>query len=127
MITNVGTAQEIDKRDLYYICSPLSDKKKYNQIINMNKAKIYADLVAKEYDCRTIAPHSFLPKYLIDDIPEERNIALKFGLEILTVCKKLVVCGERIREGMQLEINFAKAHNIDIIYFKKAINNVKED
>lgn len=104
-----------DTRDLYYVCSPLRAETKLKEQINSKKAKLYEELVAEKYDCRAIAPHSFLPKYLDDFNREERMLAIKIGMEILATCKKLVICGDVISEGMQTEINFAKAHDIEVI------------
>ena len=60
----------------------------------MHMATYYSWFVAVEFGGRTIAPHSFLPEYLDDHIPQERQVALDFGLSILKICKALVVCGD---------------------------------
>ena len=60
-----------------------------------------------------IAPHSFLPEYLDDSIPEEREAGLAFGLSVLRLSKAIIVCGSRISSGMQGEIKMAG--ELDII------------
>ena len=102
------------KEDLVYICSPLSAPTKAMMKRNMSKAGIYAKQVALYWGCRAIAPHSFLPDYLDDTIPQEREIALEFGLSILKICKALVICGDVISSGMQGEIRRAKELGIPI-------------
>lgn len=70
------------KNDIVYICSPLSAPTKEGIRQNMEKAAHYARLVSGTFGCRAIAPHSFLPEYLDDNIPEEREAGLAFGLSI---------------------------------------------
>ena len=95
------------KNDLVYICSPLSAPTEQGIRQNMEKAAPYARLVSGTFGCRAIAPHSFLPEYLDDNIPEEREAGLAFGLSILKLSKAIVVCGSRISSGMRGEIRLA--------------------
>lgn len=104
----------MDKKELVYICSPLSAPTREGIQKNMNKAAYYTALVAKEFDCRAIAPHSFLPEYLDDSIPEEREVALAFELSVLKIAKAMVVCGKRISSGMNGEIKKAKEWGIPV-------------
>ena len=97
----------MDKKDIVYICSPLSAPTKEGIRQNMEKAAHYARLVSGTFGCRAIAPHSFLPEYLDDNIPEEREAALAFGLSILKLSKAVIVCGNRISSGMRGEIKMA--------------------
>lgn len=100
------------KNDLVYICSPLSAPTEQGIRKNMEKAAYYAGLVSGVTGCRAIAPHSFLPEYLDDSIPEEREAALAFGLSILKLSKAVIVCGNRISSGMRGEIKMAGELNI---------------
>lgn len=95
------------RNDLVYICSPLSAPTKEGIRQNMEKAAHYARLVSGTFGCRAIAPHSFLPEYLDDDIPEEREAGLAFGLSVLRLSKAIIVCGSRISSGMRGEIRLA--------------------
>ena len=95
------------ENDIVYICSPLSAPTKEGIRQNMEKAAHYARLVSGTFGCRAIAPHSFLPEYLDDDIPEEREAGLAFGLSVLRLSKAIIVCGSRISSGMRGEIRLA--------------------
>ena len=97
----------MERNDLVYICSPLSAPTKEGIRKNMEKAAYYAGLVSGVTGCRAIAPHSFLPEYLDDDIPEEREAGLAFGLSVLKLSKAIIVCGSRISSGMRGEIRLA--------------------
>ncbi len=97
----------MEKNDIIYICSPLSAPTKEGIRQNMEKAAGYARLVSGVFGCRAIAPHSFLPEYLDDHIPEEREIGLAFGLSILKLSRAVIVCGSRISSGMQGELKMA--------------------
>ena len=102
----------MNKNDLVYICSPLSALTKEGIRKNMEKAAYYAGLVSGTFGCRAIAPHSFLPEYLDDNIPEEREAGLAFGLSVLRLSKAIIVCGSRISSGMRGEIRMAGELNI---------------
>ena len=104
------------KKDLVYVCSPLSAETAEGVRVNMLKAKRYMEEVSKMYNCRAVAPHAILPEYFDDHIPEERMLCINFGLEMIKMCKKLVVCGNVISKGMKKEIELARSLGIDIIY-----------
>lgn len=91
-----------DKKDLVYVCSPLGAKTPEEVRANMVRAREYMDIVSKKYNCRAIAPHAILPEYLDDCVPEERALGLKFGLDLLRICKMVVVCGYIISDGNQI-------------------------
>lgn len=104
----------MERNDLAYVCSPLSAPTREEIAENMRKARSYAELVSAYFQCRAIAPHCFLPEYLDDNIPKEREIALAFGLSVLRISKALVVCGERISSGMKGEIRLARELRIPV-------------
>jgi len=104
------------KKELVYICSPLRADTAEGVRLNMLKAREQMEVVSKIYNCRAIAPHAILPEYLDDHNPEERALGLKFGLDLLKLCKFMVVCGDVISDGMRREIEAAKELGIDIIY-----------
>lgn len=78
----------------------------------MEKAEFYANYISIQFHCRAVAPHGFLPLYLDDSIPEEREIALEFGLSLLKLSKAIVICGNHISSGMEGEIKKAKEWGI---------------
>ena len=98
----------IKEKELVYICSPLSAPIEVQIKENMSLARFYVKVVASQFRCRPIAPHSFLPEYLDDNDPEERKTGLQFGLSVLEISKAMVVCGSRISSGMLGEIRKAK-------------------
>ena len=104
----------IKKNELVYICSPLSAPTEQQMRANMKKASEYAKLVVRQFHCRAIAPHSFLPAYLDDRIPEEREICLAFGIFVLKLCRAVIVCGNRISSGMEGEIRTARECSIPV-------------
>lgn len=103
-----------NKEDRVYICSPLSAPMERLIRENMKDAERYVKKIAISCNCRAIAPHSFLPDYLDDTIPEERKICLEFGLSVLKLCKALIICGDRISSGMKMEILTAMELGIPI-------------
>ena len=104
----------IKKNELVYICSPLSAPTERQIRENMKKASEYAELVVRQFHCRAIAPHSFLPAYLDDRIPEERELCLAFGISVLKLCRAVIVCGDRISKGMEGEIRAARDCKIPV-------------
>ena len=87
-----------------YICSPLSAKTREERLENMMIAKIWLDTISRAFHCRTFASHAYLPLMLDDTIPEERELALSIGKQLLDFCDVLLICGERISSGMKGEI-----------------------
>lgn len=104
----------IKKGDLVYICSPLSAPELSQMRENMHNARFYAKIVSHEFGCRAIAPHGFIPDYLDDNIPREREIGLQFGLSVLEISRAMVVCGSKISSGMLGEIKRAKELQIPV-------------
>ena len=87
-----------------YICSPLSAETDEEMLSNMRNARayMYYAMIVMGYAAR--APHAYLPLLLCDEIPAERAIALRFGLEILEQSDIMLVCGNRLSNGMRGEI-----------------------
>lgn len=106
----------LSQNDCVYICSPLSAPDSRGIEKNMANAIRYCGIVSRTLRCRTIAPHGFLPLYLDDNVPEERKVALEFGLSVLSICKAMVVCGGRISSGMRGEIEHAEKLGIPVFY-----------
>ena len=100
-----------------YICSPLSAPSWELVEQNMLKAQQYMRKVSAKLSCSAVAPHAYLPNLLDDNIPKERELALSFGLRLLELCDCLVICGDRISQGMQGEINKALELGLDILQY----------
>ncbi len=101
---------------LVYVCSPLRASTETEMQYNMAKAREYMHIISQRYNCRAIAPHGFLPMYIDDNVQAERELGLRFGLDLIRLCEKVYVCGDRISEGMRKEINLAQSLGIEIIY-----------
>lgn len=87
---------------LIYICSPLRG----NIEENIQKANEYSRNIALQGDC-PIAPHCVFTQFLNDNVAAERQMGIDMGLELLNHCDELLVCGDRLTEGMQKEISTA--------------------
>jgi len=103
-----------------YICSPYSGDTERNAA----NATRYSRFALK---MRTfpIAPHLFLPNFMNDELPAERELALSFGLRLLYGCKEVWVFGDRISSGMEAEIAAAKRKRITVRYFNANCVEIK--
>jgi hypothetical protein len=105
-----------------YIASPYKGDTERN-VINALKYCRFAVV----QNCFPIAPHCYLPRFMNDDNPAERELALFFGLRLLNGCKELWVFGEQISDGMRGEIDAAKQHHIPVRYFSTDCKEVNKD
>lgn len=101
---------------LTYVCSPLSAPTRAERLANAARATAYMVMAEQEFGDRAVAPHAYLPYLLDDSDPEQRALALEFGLKLLAMCSRIVVFGNRISSGMSGEIEAAKAKGIPVIY-----------
>lgn len=105
-----------------YICSPLSAETREGIEANM----LYARSQCKVYEGRGFhawAPHAWLPEFMDDSDPIHRDMALRFGMEMLANSDAIAVCGSKISSGMKAEILVA-------IQLKKTIiieENLREE
>ena len=102
-----------------YICSPFRG----NTETNIANALRYCRF-AVERGKFPIAPHCYLPRFMNDDNPAERELALSFGLRLLNDCRELWIFGANISEGMKREILAAKWRNIKIKHFNENCEEV---
>lgn len=93
-----------------YICSPLRG----DYAKNIGNAIQYCREVIREGHI-PIAPHLYFTQFLDDAKPDERNIGLKCGLELVKLCDVVYVYGEP-SEGMKAEITLAKQMGIEVVY-----------
>ena len=94
-----------------YICSPLGG----DIAANLEKAKRYAKY-AFECGAAPVVPH-FYAEILDDNDPEQRELGMRAGLSLLWECSECWVFGDRITEGMRMEMRFAQKLNITIRKF----------
>ena len=112
-----------DKGERIYICSPLRSNSSRGLEVNMQAARKYMQYAADKFHKRAMALHAYLPYIFNDDIPFERDLALKLGLDVLDVSDKIFVCGNKISEGMKGEIEHAALNDKEITVFNKEIYN----
>ena len=67
------------------------------------------------------APHLLYPQVLNESNPDERQLGLEMGKEILGWCDELWVFGDTVSPGMQAEISLAQEHEIPVIYINTQV------
>lgn len=98
-----------------FICSPLRGNTE--EIVELNKSYCRSKCEeAVKLGFTPLAPHLYFTQFLDDNIENERDLGINMGLEWLRECDEIWVCGPRISEGMQKEINYALKLGIDIVY-----------
>ena len=65
-----------------YVCSPFRADTREQCEKNLRTARAYMFYANKKMSMNAVAPHAYMPLLLCDEIPAERAIALRFGLEI---------------------------------------------
>ncbi len=100
-----------------YICSPLGADTTEEIHRNMLCAREQMYYSSKLFGIVAVAPHAYLPILLNDTVVDERSLGLSFGVELLSVCQHIFVCGNRISSGMAAEIKYAAKHGIKIHCF----------
>lgn len=104
-----------------YVCSPFSADTSDLTEQNMRAARAYMFYANKKMNMNAGAPHAFLPLLLCDEIPSERALALRFGLELLEQSDVMLVCGNRLSNGMRGEIAKAAVLRMPIIVFDEGL------
>ena len=83
---------------------------------------------AVERGCIPVTPHIYLTQFMDDNVPEERELALKIGSELVLGCSELWAFGiDHPSAGMAAEIELAKAHGILVRNGFEAISELKPD
>ena len=100
---------------LIYICSPFRG----DTAANTEAAQRYCR-DAYEKNCIPVAPHLYLPQFLNDDEPKERDLALRIGLRLIDYCSEVWVHGDRISDGMRGEIDYATTTGKKVVYLPGA-------
>ena len=84
--------------------------------VNTNAAIGYCRYVIDQ-GFMPVASHLIYPQVLNDDNPSERNLGLRFGLALLSVCDEVWVFGE-VSSGVAKEIEVAKRLEKPLRYFE---------
>lgn len=92
-----------------FICSP------YRGDIepNVERAK-KAARIAVHCGYLPIVPHLYFPTFLDDNDEHERIEGIKLGIELMKETDVIWVIGTEITEGMEFELNAAKANRIPV-------------
>ena len=107
-----------ERNNLIYVCSPLNAPTQEGIESNMKKAAHYCEVLEKIIPgSRCIAPHSFIPAYLNDNNPAEREIGLQFGISVLKISSAIIVCGNVVSRGMAAEIKLAAELGIPTYFY----------
>lgn len=109
-----------NKRPLIYICSPFSGEVE----MNLTNARRYSRFAVKR-GYTPIAPHLLFPQFMDDDNAEERRTAMEMDISLLSLCSELWVFGDRVSNGMSMEIKHATETNMKIRYFNNKCEEVK--
>jgi len=104
-----------------YICSPCRADSPDGVIRNMMAARVYMFYAHQYFPGAPVAPHAYLPVLLNDDYEDERELALEAGIRFLGGCGKLLVCGNRLSDGMYGEIMAAAIRKIPVQVFNKEV------
>lgn len=104
-----------------YVCSPFRADTREQREKNLRTARAYMFYANKKMNMNAAAPHAYMPLLLCDEIPAERAIALRFGLEILEQSDVMLVCGNRLSNGMRGEIVKAALLRMPITVFDEGL------
>lgn len=104
-----------------YVCSPLSADRDEDFVQNMRTARAYMYYALKKMNLNARAPHAYLPMLVCDWIPAERALGIQFGLRLLENCELMLICGNRISNGMRGEIEHAVRLGIPMVAFDEGV------
>ena len=110
-----------------YICSPLSAPDNAGILQNMLAARLYSEVASRNLDLVGKAPHAWLPEFLDDHNPTERQIGLDVGIGMLRSADCCIVCGSRVSNGMEAEIELAGRENITVYTFSERSRNLVDE
>ena len=97
---------------LVYICSPYQGDVEHNTQV----AQRYSQFALAQKRL-PIAPHLLFPQFMSAETDATRELALHMGTILLTKCHELWYFGDRISEGMKLELNRARLRGIPVRHF----------
>ena len=97
---------------LVYICSPYQGDVEHNT----QAAQRYSQFALAQKRL-PIAPHLLFPQFMGAETYATRELALHMGMILLTKCHELWYFGDRISEGMKLELNRARLRGIPVRHF----------
>ena len=114
--------KKMNFRPLAFICSPYAGNIEHN----VARARGYCRFAISKNRIPQ-APHLLFPQFMDDGDSDQRNLAIQMGLVLMHKCAEVWVFGERITEGMRIEIDTAKRRRIPIWYFNEKCEVLGED
>ena len=123
-VSEIKVSPPITHPERVYICSPLGAETEKEIFCNMRAAGGYAGYVINKMQYFATAVHAYLPFFYNDKIQKQREEAMNMGMQVLKDSQILMVCGNRISDGMKTEIEYAIKNHKEIITFNR---NVFED
>lgn len=100
--------------NLVYICSPYRAKNDMERDRNIDYAKKLTRATLMRGEC-PVTPHLYMTQCLDEDKPEEREIGLAAGTEILEKCDEVFVGAKYgISAGMKAELKAAAEAGIHV-------------
>jgi hypothetical protein len=106
-------------RPLVFICSPFAGEVKRN----LENARRYCRF-AVDRGAIPFAPHLLYPQFMDDGNPDERELALSFGLRLLYGCEEVWIFGSQLSRGMRLEIHDAKRRGLLMRHFNEHLEEI---
>lgn len=103
-----------------YICCP-EEEPAYVAGIEMLAARAYIREAESEFGVRGIAPHGFLPETLNFRIPEEKRLADQIDQELLSLCNRIFICGNRVTPSMGAAIISAIRLEMPLVVFSRSV------
>lgn len=97
---------------IVYICSPYAGDVEEN----VRRARGYCSFAVQQ-GTLPIAPHLYFIQFMDDSDTHQRNQAMRMNRILLSKCSELWVFGDRISEGMAMEIDQAYHRGMPIRYF----------
>lgn len=101
-----------------YVASPLNAPTKKEIKKNMAKARKYEAVLNLLSGSRNRAIQGYVPALLDDNIPEEREMGLNMGLELLDKSDAIILCGNKLTNGMYTELKKSITKNKKIFVLK---------
>ncbi|MEA5032124.1 MAG: DUF4406 domain-containing protein [Sphaerochaeta sp.] len=101
-----------DYHPMVYICSLYAG----NIEENVYRTRHYCCFAVEE-EYLPITPHLLYPQFLDDGLQSERDLGMFFGIVLMSKCSEVWVFGERISNGMKIEIDIAKCKGYKVRYF----------
>lgn len=106
-------------RPLVYICSPYA-----GDVDNNTKRAREFSRFALDNGQIPLTPHLMYPQFM--DVETERELIMFIDIILMGKCQEVWVLGDKISEGMMMEINMAKKRRQKIRYFNDNFMEVED-